>query len=78
MEQMTGKTIGDAQRRALAQGPEEQDIVNSGLEETMVVAYHAIRDDLKANPRVGDLRAAAFLNAINKIARSYLELGVFP
>jgi glutamate dehydrogenase (NAD(P)+) len=44
----------------------------------MVVAYHAIREEWKANPKLGDLRAAAFLNAINKVARSYLELGVFP
>ena len=78
IEKLTGKTLSDAERRALAQGSEEQDIVNSGLEETMVVAYHAIREDWKANPQVGDLRAAAFLNAINKVARSYLELGVFP
>ena len=78
VETMTGKSVSDAERRALAQGPEEQDIVNSGLEETMVVAYHAIREEWKANPKLGDLRAAAFLNAINKVARSYLELGVFP
>jgi glutamate dehydrogenase (NAD(P)+) len=78
MEQLTGKAVSDSARRTLAQGSEEQDIVNSGLEETMVVAYHAIREDFKANPKLGDLRSAAFLNAINKIARSYLELGVFP
>ena len=29
-------------------------------------------------PLIGDLRAAAFRTAIDKIARSYLELGVFP
>ena len=41
-------------------------------------AYHAIRDTLKRNPKIGDLRAAAFLTAIDKIAISYRELGVFP
>ena len=56
----------------------EEDIVNSGLEETMIVAYHAIRDALKSKPQLGDLRAAAFYTAINKIALSYTELGVFP
>ncbi len=44
----------------------------------MIVAYHAIREALKQNPALGDLRAAAFRTAIDKIARSYLELGVFP
>jgi glutamate dehydrogenase (NAD(P)+) len=44
----------------------------------MVVAYHAIRETLKDNPALGDLRAAAFRVALDKIARSYMDLGVFP
>ena len=44
----------------------------------MVVAYHAIRETLKEHPVLGDLRTAAFRTAIDKIARSYLDLGVFP
>jgi glutamate dehydrogenase (NAD(P)+) len=34
----------------LIHGSDEQDIVNSGLEETMVVAYHGIREALQAEP----------------------------
>lgn len=78
LESLTGKTVSDAERKKLIHGADEQDIVNSGLEETMIVAYHAIREALKKNPRLGDLRAAAFLTAIDKIAISYKELGVFP
>ncbi len=78
LETLTGKTLSEEERRTLVHGAEEQDIVNSGLEETMIVAYHAIRDTLKENPKLGDLRAAAFLTAIDKIAVSYKELGVFP
>jgi glutamate dehydrogenase (NAD(P)+) len=78
LESLTGKSLSEADRKKLIHGSEEQDIVNSGLEETMIVAYHAIRDALKTNPKLGDLRAAAFLTAIDKIARSYGELGVFP
>ena len=44
----------------------------------MIVAYHGVRDMLKKEPALGDLRAAAFRTAIEKIGRSYLELGVFP
>jgi len=62
----------------LAKGAEEQDIVNSGLEDTMIQAYNEIRDIRKREPKMTDLRTAAFVNAINKVARSYLELGVFP
>jgi glutamate dehydrogenase (NAD(P)+) len=78
LESLTGKTLSDEQRRTLVHGASEEDIVNSGLEETMIVAYHAIRDTLKRKPELGDLRAAAFLTAIDKIAVSYKELGVFP
>jgi glutamate dehydrogenase (NAD(P)+) len=78
LETLTGKTLADDERRMLVHGSDEQDIVNSGLEETMVVAYQSIRDAFKQNPDLGDLRAAAFRTAIDKIARSYLDLGVFP
>lgn len=78
LESLTGKTMSEEQKRSLVHGASEEDIVNSGLEETMIVAYHAIRDTLKRTPKLGDLRAAAFLTAIDKIAVSYKELGVFP
>ncbi len=78
LESLTGKRLSDDQKRTLVHGASEEDIVNSGLEETMIVAYHAIRDTLKRNPKLGDLRAAAFLTAIDKIAVAYKELGVFP
>ena len=44
----------------------------------MISACHEllqIRDKTKGVP---DLRIAAFLNAIHKVARSYMELGIFP
>ena len=57
---------------------DEIDLVNSGLEETMTGAYNQIREILKSDPKIPDLRTAAFLNAINKIATAYMELGIFP
>ncbi len=78
LEQLTGKSISDEDRRLLVHGSDELDIVNSGLEETMVVAYAAIREVYRQHPELGDLRTAAFRMAIDRIARSYLDLGVFP
>jgi glutamate dehydrogenase (NAD(P)+) len=78
LEALTGKALSDDERRLLVHGADEEDIVNSGLEETMIVAYRAVRDAWKQTPELGDLRTAAFRTAIDKIARSYLELGVFP
>ncbi|ODS55812.1 MAG: glutamate dehydrogenase [Acidobacteria bacterium SCN 69-37] len=78
LESLTGQRLSDEDRRQLVHGADEQDIVNSGLEETMVVAYHAMREAYRQAPELGDLRAAAFRMAIDKIARAYLELGVYP
>ena len=35
-------TFTEAQRNALAKGPDELDLVNSGLEETMITAYNGL------------------------------------
>jgi glutamate dehydrogenase (NAD(P)+) len=78
LESLTGKRLDEEERRMLVHGSDELDIVNSGLEETMVVAYQAIREAYRQTPALGDLRAAAFRTAIDKIARSYLDLGVYP
>jgi glutamate dehydrogenase (NAD(P)+) len=57
---------------------DESSIVNSGLEDTMVVAYGELQDALRTYPTLGDLRTAAFFIAIEKIARTHLERGIFP
>jgi glutamate dehydrogenase (NAD(P)+) len=78
IEAATGKTFSDAERLAFAKGPDEEDLVNSGLEETMIAAFHELVQTRESHPGVPDLRIAAFVNAINKVARSYSELGIFP
>jgi len=78
IEKATGRLFSDEERRRIAHGADEIDLVNSGLEETMIGAYHQIRELQKRDRRVLDLRTAAFLNALNKIATSYMELGIFP
>jgi len=78
VETKTGHKFSAEEYARLAKGPEEQDIVNSGLEDTMIAAYNEIRAIRKREPTITDLRTAAFVNAIDKVARSYMELGVFP
>ncbi len=78
VEESTGRPFSDFERSRIAKGPDEIDIVNSGLEETMTTAYNQIREILKSNSKIPDLRTAAFLSAINKIATAYIELGIFP
>lgn len=78
VEHATGKSFSENERRTIARGADEIDLVNSGLEETMVSAYNEIRMQAKQDPRIPDLRTAAFVESINKIALAYLELGIFP
>jgi glutamate dehydrogenase (NAD(P)+) len=52
--------------------------VNSGLEETMIGAYHPIRETWKRDGGKIDLRTAAMMVAIDKVALSYEQLGIFP
>jgi len=78
IEVLTGKKFTEEQLTQVAKGPDELDFVRSGLEETMVVAYQEILATKRAHPEMPDLRTAAFFNAIEKIARDYLELGIFP
>jgi glutamate dehydrogenase (NAD(P)+) len=76
VEELTGmKFTSEARMRAVASAGEE-DLVNSGLEETMVSAYSELRAIQR--DRGVDLRTAAFINAIAKIARAYIERGIFP
>ena len=44
----------------------------------MITAYHQIYEEWRADTQVPDLRTAAFISAIKKIAVSYMELGIFP
>jgi glutamate dehydrogenase (NAD(P)+) len=78
IEKATGKPFSEAERAEIAKGPDEADLVNSGLEETMISAFHDLLETRRRHPGVPDLRIAAFVSAIHKVARSYMELGIFP
>jgi glutamate dehydrogenase (NAD(P)+) len=78
IEKSTGERISEEDKKSLAKGADEEDLVNSGLEETMIAAYNQIREVRKTVKGCPDLRTAAFINAINKIAVAYQELGIFP
>lgn len=77
VETLTGKRVSDIERRQLMHGPDEVDLVYSGLEDTMIGSYHEIREAL-LSLGIQDMRTAAFTVAINKVGISYEELGIFP
>ena len=77
VERLTGKTISDLEKSVLTKGGDEIDLVRSGLEETMINAYHSIMD-VYFSDKVESMRTAAFIVAIRKVANDYLTLGIFP
>jgi glutamate dehydrogenase (NAD(P)+) len=77
VESLTGKHVTAKQRRLIVHGADEVDLVRSGLEDTMINAYEAIHEKMLER-KLPDLRTAAFVSAIEKVAVSYMELGIFP
>lgn len=78
VEDITGKSLDTKQKQILFHGADEIDLVRSGLEETMIHAYNEIRNIKKQNPKISDLRTAAFVSGINKLGVAYQSLGIFP
>jgi glutamate dehydrogenase (NAD(P)+) len=78
IENTTGKKVDAKYKEDIIHGPDEVDLVQSGLEETMISATREVMDCWKANPSIPDMRTAAYVVAINKVGTSYAELGIFP
>lgn len=78
VESATEKHFSQEMLSVLTHGADEQDLVRSGLEETMCNAYHQIRESHLKLGGKADLRTAALVGAINKIALCYEEQGIFP
>lgn len=77
IEVLTGKQLPRNLLEGIVRGANELDLVRSGLEDTMNTAYQEILECMRSNTAVKDLRTAAFVTAINKISRSYLDIGVY-
>ncbi len=78
LEKLTGEKVDSVERKRIVHGADEPDLVYSGLEETMINATREIVELWKNNPDIPDMRTAAYVSAINKVATTYVELGIFP
>jgi glutamate dehydrogenase (NAD(P)+) len=76
VEMMTGRDFPDELRSAAMDGATELDLVRSGLEDTMRLAYEVISAEWNSNPEVIDLRMAAMKVAVQRVAQSYASLGI--
>ncbi len=57
-------------------GADELELVRSGLDDTMRISYQAMRDVWHGRDDVEDLRTAAYLVSISKVAASYRAKGL--
>jgi glutamate dehydrogenase (NAD(P)+) len=78
IEAATGKTLEGGVKQKFVSDADEQTLVNSGLEETMVAAYRELTEIRRRIPEIPNLRTAAFVNAIEKVGQAYLDRGIFP
>jgi glutamate dehydrogenase (NAD(P)+) len=78
VEGVTGRRFTPEEVERVTHGASEEDLVNSGLEETMIGAYHPIREVWKQLGGKEIMRTAAMIVAIDKVALSYEQLGIFP
>ncbi|WP_428235522.1 Glu/Leu/Phe/Val family dehydrogenase [Gracilimonas sp.] len=77
IENISDRDFTDAELADLAKGAGEYDLVDSGLEETMITAYEQIAE-VRDKHNLDDLRTAAFVGAIDKIGIMYEQMGIFP
>ncbi|MXZ63441.1 MAG: Glu/Leu/Phe/Val dehydrogenase [Chloroflexi bacterium] len=76
-ERLAGMEFPPDEMTILTRGPSEIDFVRSALQETMSESYRQIYETWRSR-ELPDLRTAAFLIAIERVAANYLALGIFP
>ena len=77
IENISDRKFSDDEMLDLSHGAEEYDLVDSGLEETMITAYQQLLE-IRNEHKLNDLRTAAYISAINKIGIMYEQMGIFP
>ena len=71
MEGALGKVLDKNTKEQLLEGPNEINLVRSGLDDTMRESYNEVREQHLSNPKITDRRTAAYALSIRKIADIY-------
>jgi glutamate dehydrogenase (NAD(P)+) len=77
IQSMTDQPIPEWIQKELVQGADELDLVRSGLDDTMRLSFQQIKEVFDSNNKVNDYRTASYVVAIDKISRSYLDIGIY-
>jgi len=79
IEEVTGKKLSEDFKKSYVQGADELTLVRSGLDDTMRQAYADMRElwhEHRKNEADFDMRTAAYMLAIKRVADSYKSLGL--
>ncbi len=77
IEALTGKAISPSKREKMLKGADELSLVRSGLDDTMRISYQSMAEIWHSRESEGvDLRTAAFLISIQRVAETYKSLGL--
>ena len=71
-----GWTLSPDFKEKFLTGSDELALVRSGLDDTMRTAYQSMREVWHGRPEVGDLRVAAYIVAIDRVAKTYTSKGL--
>ena len=69
-------TLSPGFKERYLRGADELELVRSGLDDTMRAAYQSMREVWWEHDKVSDLRTAAFLVSIGRVAKSYQAKGI--
>ena len=77
IETLTGQPFPPALQAEILHGIDELELVNSGLEETMLQGFQLILETMHQHS-IEDLRTAAFVCGLQKVVTAYEQLGIWP
>ena len=76
IETLTKEKFSDEFKKEIVKGDSELDLVRSGLEDTMRTTYEVISNLWNSDTNIPDLRTAAMMVSIRRIASTYSSLGI--
>ena len=76
MERLTGNKVSDMFKERYLRGADELELVRSGLDDTMRIAWQSMAQVWRSREDVTDLRTAGFIVAINRVAETYQAKGL--
>jgi len=77
IEEATDSKLPQKLCQQIVHGADELDLVRSGLDDTMCLAFQQIKDVKERYKNVYTYRTASYIIAIEKIARSYQATGIY-